>query len=295
MITRRRPHPKDVLFAVRGSILPRIWWRVVLVGAAALVTMLVDRWVIPLQHPSTAAFGAFGVALSLFLGFRNNAAYNRWWEGRTLIGLMMADIRAFAREVQIMVPSAPARAEIIGLAEGYMHLTRLFLRRLSLDEAARAALGPHTDLADAIHPPCAALDRIADRIAALDLNPVAQRALTERLGLMTQHQTGCERLALTPLPFAYSLLIYRTTWLYCLLIPLSLIEAAGWMTPFFAATIAYVFMGLAEVTEELVEPFGHTENALPLDAICTNVGMSVAPHLGRTPPPVPAAKDHYLS
>ncbi|QUS34881.1 bestrophin family protein [Falsirhodobacter algicola] len=291
MITRRRPRPHDVLFAVRGAILPRIWWRVAVVAAAALAEMGFDRWVTPLQHPTAAAFGAFGVALSLFLGFRNNAAYNRWWEARTLIGLLLAEIRAFAREVEVM---AGGDRRLIALAEGHMHLLRLFLRQIPPDAAALAALGPDADLAEAPHPPCAVLDRMAQRIAAIP-DPIARRALSERLGHMAHHQTGCEKIALTPLPFAYSLLIYRTTWIYCLLVPLSLIEPAGWMTPVFAATIAYVFMGLAEVTEELVEPFARTDNALPLDAICRTAEISLAPHLGRPAPPPPQAEDHYLS
>ena len=46
-------------------------------------------------------FATFGIALSLFLGFRNNAAYDRWWEARKLWGGLVADLRALPRELEL--------------------------------------------------------------------------------------------------------------------------------------------------------------------------------------------------
>ena len=107
-------------------------------------------------------------------------------------------------------------------------------------------------------------------------------------------QAGCERIAATPLPYVYSLLIYRTTYLYCLLLPLALIAHAGWLTPLFIGIVAYVFLGLAEVTEELSHPFGTALNALPLDAICRAAEISLAPHLGQPAPPPLLPQDFHL-
>ena len=59
--------------------------------------------------------------------------------------------------------------------------------------------------------------------------------------------------------------------------------------------MAYVFLGLAEVTEDLAHPFGTTPNALPLDAICRAAEISLAPHLGEEAPEPMKAKNFYLS
>ena len=58
--------------------------------------------------------------------------------------------------------------------------------------------------------------------------------------------------------------------------------------------IAYVFLGLAEVTEDLAHPFSTTLNALPLDAMCRTIEISLAPHLGLTPPPPLLPQDFQL-
>ena len=67
------------------------------------------------------------------------------------------------------------------------------------------------------------------------------------------------------------------------------------MTPLFVAIVAYVFFGLAEVTEELAHPFGETVNGLPLDAMCRTVEISLAPHIGVEAPAPLAPKGYYLS
>jgi putative membrane protein len=239
-----------------------------------------------LPHADGTAFTVFGIALSLFLGFRNNAAYDRWWEARKLWGGLLADLRALAREVEVFVPDPALRQGLLRQALAFIHLHRANLRRLTGD-AEVLARAP--ELAGHPHPPCGALDLMAADLAAARsvgrIDGFGARSLTGRLASIALQQAGCERIAVTPLPYVYSLLIYRTTYLYCLLLPLALIQPAGWLTPVFVGIVAYVFLGLAEVTEELSHPFGTTLNALPLDAICRAAEISLAPHLGEAAPP----------
>ncbi len=296
MIVRDRPGPRELLFALRGSIVPAI-------APGIAVLMLFTAALVWLDHsyalfPPIDAFGftVFGVALSLFLGFRNNAAYDRWWEARRLWGGLLADMRSFARDVDIFVTDKALRDRLLHGALAFLHLHRANLRGLVDDRQARELGGA---LADAAHPPSAALDSIAAALgqarAQGALDGFGAMAFDQRLASMSLQQAGCERIAATPLPYVYSLLVYRTTYLYCLLIPFALIDPAGWMTPVFVGIIGYVFLGLAEVSEELSHPFGLTPNALPLDAICRAAEISIAPHLGRTPPEPLEAVDYFLS
>ena len=144
-----------------------------------------------------------------------------------------------------------------------------------------------------------ALDRLTARLAtahrAGGIDGFGARALSQRLAAITLAQAGNERIAGTPLPFVYSLLIYRTIYIYCLLLPVALFAAAGWLTPVIVAIVAYVFLGLAEVSEEMSHPFGTSPNALPLDAICRAMEISLAAHLGEEPPAPLAPVDYLLS
>jgi ion channel-forming bestrophin family protein len=183
------------------------------VSLLALLIVWVDAAVIALPHTNVAIFG---VALSLFLGFRNNAAYDRWWEGRRLWGQLVADMRALAGDCTLFLPDETPRHEVLRLALAFLHLHRVNLRRIADSSAAKDWSAQ--DFYAEPHRPCAAL---AERFAAIALA-----------------QAGCKRIAAAPLPYVYSLLVFRTTYLYCLLIPFALIDDAGWTTPIFVAIVA---------------------------------------------------------
>ncbi|TNF20702.1 MAG: hypothetical protein EP318_09990 [Rhodobacteraceae bacterium] len=297
MILREKPHLGDLLFAVRGSVFPIILPRLIGVSAIAAGIVAIDRLVVTLPNPATAPFAVFGIALSLFLGFRNDAAYSRWRGGRRLWGQIISDLRTLGRECEIFLPDRQRRHRVLRLALAFAHLHRINLRKLPDDGKARAWCD--TDFSAAPHPPDAALNAIASELAAAardgGLDGFGQKALTERLASLALAQAGCERIATTPLPYVYSLLIFRTTYLYCLLLPLALLGPAGWMTPVFVAVVAYVFFGLAEVTEELAHPFGQTVNGLALDAMCRTMEIAVAAHLDITPPEPLKPTKYYLS
>jgi putative membrane protein len=295
MIVRDTPRPLDLIFALRGSIVPAIAPRIAVLMLFAVLMVAVQERFGFLPSVGGLAFTVFGIALSLFLGFRNNAAYERWWEARKLWGGLLADLRSFAREIDLFVTDPAMRAPMLRQALAFLHLHRANLRCLKDDPAARQLAG---DLSDAAHPPDAALDALAAQLAAAQrggaVDGFGMRALAERLGSMALQQAGCERIAVTPLPYVYSLLIYRTTYLFCLMLPLALIGPAGWLAPVFVGIVAYVFLGLAEVTEELSHPFGLTANGLPLDAICRQAEISLAPHLGQQPPEPLQPRDYFL-
>ena len=75
---------------------------------------------------------------------------------------------------------------------------------------------------------------------------------------------------------------------------MALVSTTGWMTPVFVAVVGYMFLGLAEVTEELSHPFAPTENGIALDAICRAAEISLAPALGIPAPERLLPKDYYL-
>ena len=53
---------------------------------------------------------------------------------------------------------------------------------------------------------------------------------------------GCERLALTPIPFTYKILLHRTVYFYCFLFPFGFVDSLGWGTPLITIFFAYTFV-----------------------------------------------------
>ena len=111
---------------------------------------------------------------------------------------------------------------------------------------------------------------------------------------MTASAASCERIRNTPVPFSYTLLLHRTAYLYCFLLPFGLVDTTGFMTPFVVAIVAYTFFGLDALGDEIEEPFGLESNDLPLDTLCRAIEINLRESLGETDLPPPLLPVDYL-
>lgn len=301
MIVKESPSVMQLFFASKGSVVPKILSQIITLTSLSVVIILLDTYVIKLPHISIQVMGVFGVALSLFLGFRNNAAYDRWWEARKLWGVIIADVRNLGRDLNIFVGKGEARESLLSYAVAYAHLHRGALRNLNVRKEILPWIGE--EAADALlskkNPADASLNVIAKKIKDLEqkdeISGYGLLTISQKLASFSEAQAGCERIKSTPLPFVYSLLVGRTTYLYLFLLPFALIDAASWFAPVFTAVVAYVFFGLQAVTNELERPFLNVQNGLPLDAMCRNIEISVCEALDRQPPDELKPKDHLLT
>ena len=301
MIVREQPSSLKLFFVMQGSIVPKILGKIACIVLLSVAVLLLDLYLFALPHISMAAMGIFGVALSLFLGFRNNAAYERWWEARKLWGSMVADIRSLGRQMLIFAGSGEDRQKILSYAVVFAHMHRGFLRNENV--TADIVGWVDEDICETMllqkNPADAALNLMAGDIRDLSqsnlISGFGQISISQTITSIALAQAGCERIFSTPLPFVYSLLVRRTTYLYCWLLPFALIESTGWFAPVFAATVAYVFFGLQAVTNELELPFRNVQNGLPLDTLCRTIEISVSEALERKPPDELLSTNHVLS
>ncbi len=113
---------------------------------------------------------------------------------------------------------------------------------------------------------------------------------------MTMVQTACERIRTTPVPFGYTLLLHRTAYLFCFLLPFGFADTLGWATPVATMLVAYTFFGLDALGDELEEPFGLRANNLPLSALARTIEIVLREGLGEADvPPLPQPQKHVLS
>jgi predicted membrane chloride channel (bestrophin family) len=105
MIVRSRPNAAQLLYIMRGSVVPRIFPRILTITVLAAGVVWLHR-LYPIYFPdySAAPFTLLGLALSIFLGFRNDACFERWWEARRQWGQLIVELRSFGREVAALMP-----------------------------------------------------------------------------------------------------------------------------------------------------------------------------------------------
>jgi putative membrane protein len=301
VIVRSRPSALTLLFTLRGSILPTIAPRlgvIVVISLAAAWVWHAHREVLP--NFTAAPFGIVGVALSIIFGFRNAACYDRWWEARKQWGQLVAELRCFARDTVVSLPPDQAlRTRVLHTAIGFSHALHTHLRPGASADASRW-LPP--DVRDSIlssrNPPQAILLSIARDVSQCRLDGAMSDILytifNARLAAMTSIATACERIRTTPTPFAYTLLVHRTTWLFCLLLPLGLAGSFGYVTPLVALIPAYAFFGLDALGDELEAPFATTANGLPIGAMVRTVEIEILELAGEIQLPDPLEPERAL-
>lgn len=307
MIVRDRPSGLRLFLVWRGSVIMRIR-RVLAVNIilAAAVTWAHGDVFDHKVTLTTIPFTLIGLPLAIFLGFRNSAAYDRYWEGRKLWGSLVSLSRSLARQCLSLIDDAddgepqPQRLDDLRI--------RMICRTIAFCQALKHQLrgtpDPNCEVSSLLRSEewqrvAAARNRLTTLMQAMaaDLQQARRQgrvdsiravAIDATLAELTAAATACERIRNTPLPFSYTLLLHRTAYLYCFLLPFGLVDSIGYMTPFVVAIVAYTFFGLDALGDEIEEPFGLLPNDLPLDAICRTIEIDLREAIGDSalPPPL---------
>jgi len=303
MIVRPHAGVLGLLYIMRGSIVPRIAGRLlVILVLSGVVTWLYQRGWYADNHLNAVPFSLFGLALSVFLGFRNNVCYDRWWEARRQWGTLLFLLRSLARESQaLLATTKPALHDrLVRRCIGFAHVLLARLRKddeptaarpwVSADEAA--ALGERANICDALLG--ATNTDLACALRAAALSDITYQGLLQRVADCAAVQAACERILNTPPPFAYSLLLHRTAWLFCLLLPFGMVGTLGLFTPLVVLIVAYTFFGLDALGDELQDPFGLSDNSLPLQAMVRTIEIDLLDGLGVRPLPKPLTPVNFV-
>ena len=285
MIVRSKSNWWTLLFVWRGSMMTQMLPQLLIVAALSVLAVWTEGTIFKHKVPLNATpFTLVGVALALFLGFRNSSAYDRWWEGRKLWGALVNTMRTLTRQVLTMTGDAPKAAkdkrEFIDMLVAFTYAMRDQLRG---DVFARSAELLPPALAEEVdrarYKPFIILRGMGEWVSARykegAFGEITMTAIDRNLVELSNILGGCERIAATPVPFGYSVMIHRVVYFYCALLPFGLVDAIEWMTPAVALVMAYSFIALDSLAGELEMPFGRDESDLALDAIALNIELSI--------------------
>ena len=274
-----RPSLLRLFFTIQGSIIPKIARRIIGMTLFATAVVFAAHRSPAVAPLSPAPFTLLGIALSIFTSFRNSACYERWWEARKLWGQLIVETRSLARLCQVLPTDTSQR--ILRDANEFAGALARHLRGEPVPHPihgmqARSAPSPDAFLVSASR---ACFE--AQQSGTIDGWRV--QMIEARLTALAGVQAGCERIRSTPLPFAYHLLLHRTTALFCVMLPFGLADALGYGAPIFVALISYAFFGLDALADELEEPFGQEQNDLSLDGLVETVRREISDAVSATP------------
>lgn len=205
-------------------------------------------------HLPFQPLSVIGIAVSFYLGFKNNQSYDRFWEGRKIWGGIVNYSRTWANQVMTVVEADHAtKQDLIYRQIAWINALRMQLRRpssFSLVEKNKMVERMHQKHRDA-HDICETLDDLLPQVELNDLETRKNVAthLVKNQGLKLQQllkedkitefdkqmlhgvleefynlQGKCERIKNTPFPRQYAYFSTIFTWIFILLLPFGLMD-----------------------------------------------------------------------
>jgi putative membrane protein len=258
------------------------------------------------------AVATLSTALGIYLGFKNNNAYDRWWEARKIWGALVNQSRAWARQALTLALTEDVSAlpelrtwqrRVIYRHIAFVHAMRVVLRCKhhyntdDIDEPLRVAntfddlesfLSPE-ELREATtqHNPPNHLNKLQGEDLKLAykrgwLSDYRYVRMDETLSLFNDHQGMSERIKNTPLPRPYSYYSRVFVLIHGTLVPFAFIEDLGWANVPLSLTINFMFLALDQVGGKIEDPFENRMFDIPLTAISLTIEENLKEMLGET-------------
>ncbi|NRB48565.1 MAG: bestrophin [Saprospiraceae bacterium] len=262
----------------------RIWRSVVAIGVYT-TAICFAVWGFNLEeyiHMNTSIFSLLGVILSIFLVFRTNSAYDRWWEGRKQWGALVNHTRNMAIYVNTMFPKDNPEVRryfakhisnfCLALVEHLREGTQLD-KLIYLSDEDKAVYGEKGHVPN--HISMQIFDRMAEGHRNGELNE------GDYINIKAQHQAlldilgACERIKKTPIPFSYAVYLKIFITVYGLMLPFALITTFSFGTIPLVMFIFFALLGVELLGEEIEDPFGLDCNDLPTGDIANTIKTNV--------------------
>jgi putative membrane protein len=235
-----------------------------------------------------------GSALAIFVAFRNNNAYNRWWEARTIWGSIINSSRIFARQIIANADNAVAmgkatqnevnayKKELIYRQIAFAHALRLHLRTQNSWEALKILL-PENEFLEYLkkaNKPNFLLHtqgiRIKEGMRSEILGAFDNISIEPTLASFTHSQGACERIKNTPLLRQYHYFTKLFLLAFMVVLPFSLISdfhkmgVPALMIPL-SILVSFVFGVMGKVGEVNEDPFENQITDVPMTAMCNAI------------------------
>jgi ion channel-forming bestrophin family protein len=234
-------------------------------------------------QPTVAMSSLLGVVLGLFLVFRTNTAYDRWWEGRRLWGGLVNSTRNFALKLNAYISKEDheERDWFAKMTCNFVFAMKDHLRSgvqfEDLDPTSETFI---EDLKKYKHRP--------NRISALlyiRVNDLYKKGIITGDQLINLDKElkdfidiigACERIKNTPIPYSYMMYVKKFIVIYIATLPFGFVTAHGYYTVPIVVLISFVLMSVELIAEEIEDPFGKDLNDLPTDELAAKIKDNVS-------------------
>jgi putative membrane protein len=267
---------------VMRTLRPALLFMAVYTSVICYLVLEVFHWDELKLQSTTSMHSLLGIVLGLFLVFRTNSAYDRWWEGRRLWGSMVNNTRNFAFKLNAFLPEEDlaTRSFFLKMIPNFVVSVKDSLRKnINLNHFDSADEDLQEKLKDIKHVPNKLSSMMYNRVADLYARKVItgdQLFLLDReLKEFSDILGGCERIKNTPIPYSYSMYIKKFIFIYIVTLPFGFVTLTQYVTVLIVVLISFVIFSVELIAEEIEDPFGKDINDLPTDELSVKIKDNV--------------------
>ncbi len=233
-------------------------------------------------HTTISMHSLLGIVLGLFLVFRTNSSYDRWWEGRKLWGSMVNNTRNLSHKLNAFLDKDDVdnRMWFARMIPNFVYSVKEHLRKgalLSEFEAVDANF--IASLKNVKHVPNRLSSMMYIRINELyKTNKISGDQLflvDKELKEFSDILGACERIRNTPIPYNYSMYIKQFIFIYLITLPMAFVTTSGYITVPIVMLVTFVLLSVELIAEEIEDPFGRDINDLPTDELAEKITRNV--------------------
>ncbi len=233
-------------------------------------------------HTTISMHSLLGIVLGLFLVFRTNSAYDRWWEGRKLWGSMVNNTRNFAHKLNAFLEKKDVenRQWFAQMIPNFVVSVKEHLRKgvnsRDLDILDEKFL---SRLEGVKHIPNRLSSMMYERVNNLykdkSISGEHLFLLDKELKEFSEILGACERIKSTPIPYSYTMYIKQFIFIYVVTLPFAFVTTSGYITIPIVMLITFVLLSVELIAEEIEDPFGRDINDLPTDELAEKIKDNV--------------------
>jgi ion channel-forming bestrophin family protein len=233
-------------------------------------------------HTTISMHSLLGIVLGLFLVFRTNSAYDRWWEGRKLWGSMVNNTRNLAHKLSVFLDEKDIenRQWFAIMIPNFVVSVKEHLRKgIALSDLEIADQDFFQRLEGVKHIPNRISTLLYDRVNKLYQKKVFNGdhlfILDKELKEFSDILGACERIKNTPIPYSYTMYIKQFIFIYIITLPFAFVTTSGYLTVPIVMLITFVLLSVELIAEEIEDPFGKDINDLPTDELAVKIKANV--------------------
>lgn len=251
------------------------------IGALAAIICWVEIEVYDLQlSTSTAIHSMLGFVLGLFLVFRTNTAYDRWWEGRKHWGALVNNTRNLAIKVKAFSNDEGDHRFFKSMIPNFAIAMKEHLRQgVKVEELLERESWEDDKFEKAQHKPNMIQLKLYERLNAMysggRLNGDQFYIMDKEIKSFLDVIGACERIKNTPIPYSYSMYLKKFIFIYVTTLPFGVVDTFHYWTIPVTMLVFYILVSVELIAEEIEDPFGKDENDLPTDDLTQKIASNV--------------------